>query len=131
MTRYQAHAFRRFIDLLIGRLSEEDALAVLILFQPWEPGKDYEIGDRRREGDKLYRCRQGHTSQAGFPPSMVPALWEEVVVEEWPEWVQKYGEGWPLGARVRHNGQKWVSDYPANTWEPGVFGWTLYEEAES
>ncbi len=129
MTRRQARQFRELIDLLIGKLTSDEALLALMLFKPWEPGKDYEIGDRRREGDKLYRCRQGHTSQAGFPPSMVPALWAEVVMEEWVEWYQKYGEGWPLGAKVTHNGKKWVnSDYPANTWEPGVFGWTLWEE---
>lgn len=43
-----------------------------------------------------------------------------------PEWVQPTGAGdaYPLGARVTHNGQTWTSNYAANVWEPGVFGWT-------
>lgn len=44
-----------------------------------------------------------------------------------PEWVQPTGAGdaYPLNARVKHNGQIWISNYAANVWEPGVFGWTV------
>ena len=43
-----------------------------------------------------------------------------------PAWVQPSGAGdaYALGAIVRHNGKVWKSDYAANVWEPGVFGWT-------
>ena len=32
-------------------------------------------------------------------------------------------DAYPMGAKVSHNGKHWVSDYDANIWEPGVFGW--------
>ena len=43
-----------------------------------------------------------------------------------PAWVQPTGAGdaYPLGAQVTHNGHTWTSNYAANVWEPGVFGWT-------
>lgn len=42
------------------------------------------------------------------------------------EWIQPTGAGdaYALGAHVMHNGHEWVSNYAANVWEPGVFGWT-------
>ena len=43
-----------------------------------------------------------------------------------PAWVQPTGghDAYPLGARVTHAGKTWTSNYAANVWEPGVFGWT-------
>jgi len=29
---------------------------------------------------------------------------------------------------VRHNGSIWVSLTDYNVWEPGVYGWEIYEE---
>lgn len=42
------------------------------------------------------------------------------------EWVQPTGsdDAYPLGAKVKHNGKTWVSNYANNVWEPGVFGWS-------
>jgi hypothetical protein len=47
-------------------------------------------------------------------------------VPVYSEWVQPTGAGdaYPLDAIVLHNGHTWRSDYAANVWEPGVFGWT-------
>ncbi len=38
----------------------------------------YAVGNRRRYGDKLYKCRQAHTSEAQFTPDLIPALWEVI-----------------------------------------------------
>lgn len=35
-------------------------------------------GAIRRSGDALYRCIQAHTSQAGWEPENVPALWGKI-----------------------------------------------------
>ena len=50
--------------------------------------------------------------------------------QEWPEWVQPTGstDAYAKGAKVIHNGSKWTSDVDANTWEPGVYGWTEVTE---
>ena len=29
-----------------------------------------------------------------------------------------------VGAKVTHNGDRWVSNTGNNHWEPGVYGWT-------
>lgn len=55
------------------------------------------------------------------------SAWREVWASSTPpEWVQPTGahDAYPLGAIVSHNGFTWQSDYEANVWEPGVFGWT-------
>ena len=80
---------------------------------------------RVRCGGKLYRCEQAHTSQEGWEPPNVPALWTAVSLDEWPEWVQPTGaqDAYMAGDKVTHNETHWISTVDANTWEPGVFGW--------
>ena len=34
------------------------------------------VGDLRMYNGTQYRCRQAHTTQAGWEPTNVPALWE-------------------------------------------------------
>jgi hypothetical protein len=41
----------------------------------WEPGHTYAAGDLVSYNGKVYRCVQGHTSQPGWNPEAVPALW--------------------------------------------------------
>ena len=53
--------------------------------------------------------------------------WREVVEEGGvPMWVQPTGahDAYALGSVVTHNGSTWTSTVDANTWEPGVYGWT-------
>jgi hypothetical protein len=44
-----------------------------------------------------------------------------------PIWVQPTGahDTYPLDFVVMHQGQAWVSEHPANVWEPGVAEWRL------
>ncbi|NRQ34986.1 dioxygenase [Nonomuraea sp. NN258] len=41
----------------------------------WRVGVTYQAGNQATYGGATYRCRQGHTSQAGWEPPNVPALW--------------------------------------------------------
>lgn len=76
---------------------------------------------------KLYRCLQAHTSQETWTPAAAPSQWKEIgdPTGEWPAWSQPVGavDTYPLGAKVSHNGKKWVSTAANNVWEPGVYGW--------
>ena len=62
-------------------LSDVDAYEVRYLYDPWERDTDYEVGDRRLYGDVLYKCKQNHTSQAIYPPNLIPAIWNIIAKE--------------------------------------------------
>ncbi len=117
---------RQRIDLATSYLSDDQAETVTDLFPEWETGTAYAVGDRRQYDGLLYRCVQAHTSQADWTPPAVPALWVRTSTEEWPEWIQPQGahDAYAEGAKVSHNGKHWISNIPANTYEPGVYGWT-------
>jgi hypothetical protein len=44
----------------------------------WQDQTDYEVGDRVTYQGTEYECLQAHTSQVGWEPPNVPALWSEV-----------------------------------------------------
>lgn len=116
-------------------LSDTDAKMRPDLMPAWVADHAYSVGDRCRYGsdNDLYKCNQAHTSQTGWEPPNVPALWGPIddPAEEWPEWQQPVTTGrdpYPKGAKVTHNGKKWISDVDNNVWEPGVSMWTEYTE---
>ncbi len=125
MTRNEATRYRRHITKLITGLPDAEALEVTALFIPWAVDTEYTTGNRVQYNSQLYACVQGHTSQAGWTPDAVPALWKRVTVEEWPEWVQPTGaqDAYQTGDKVSHNGSHWISTADNNVWEPGVYGW--------
>ena len=120
-----ARLLRRLIEKAAESLTDEEALSGVELYAEWKPGVDYSVGDRRRDGNVLYKCVQSHTSQSDWRPSITPALWTVVSLEEWPEWVQPIGaqDAYNTGDKVTHNDNHWVSAVDSNVWEPGVYGW--------
>lgn len=98
-------------------------------YRPWIVGEALIVGDRRSYQELLYEVIQAHTTQADWQPPNVPALFKRVWTEEYPEWVQPTGahDAYAKGAKVSHNGKKWVSTADANVWEPGVYGWEVTE----
>ena len=71
----QAQEIRTSIDSVTGTMDDTDAAKNPMLFLPWEADTKYEVGDRRRHDGKVYKCLQAHTSQVGWEPPAVPALW--------------------------------------------------------
>ena len=126
MTRAKAKQLRQLIEQLAVTLDDETALTGVELFPPWSVGKSYATGDRVQYEGTLYKCVQGHTSQADWTPPVTPALWTAVSIDEYPAWVQPTGahDAYGKGDKVTHNGKRWTSDVDNNTWEPGVYGWT-------
>ena len=125
MTRGKAKTLRNLIEQLSITLGDATALTGVELFPPWKLIA-YSVGDRVQYNGTLYKCVQAHTAQSDWTPDATPALWVIVTVEEWPEWVQPAGshDAYAKGSKVTHNGEKWISSYDANIWEPGVYGWT-------
>ena len=119
-----------------GDIDEVTATEHANLFEAWVTDKDYAVGKIVvRPNGNLYKCVQAHRSQAGWEPENTPALWTKIgdPSEEWPAWSQPLGahDAYELGAKVSHNGKKWVSDVASNVWEPGVYGWSEYTEDDA
>lgn len=72
------------------------------------------------------------------PPATYPALIRRArvpgTVEPWVQPLDQFDAYQLVNAftgkpdECSHQGSRWVSDYANNVWEPGVFGWTLFEE---
>ena len=131
ITLEKARKLRRLIEQASASLPDADALEAVELFPQWKVDFVYAVNDRVQDEGTLYKCLQAHTSQASWKPADAPSLWVRVDDPsiEWPEWVQPVGamDAYPQGAKVSHNERHWVSDVDANTWEPGVYGWTEHE----
>lgn len=72
------------IDLLIGvrpELSDNMALKYATIYPAWAVGIEItqdmiDKGQNRYQfSDRLYKCRQPHTTQADWTPDITPALW--------------------------------------------------------
>ncbi len=124
ITRAKAYELRKLIEKAAVSLSDEDALSGVELYPEWKENTAYQIGDRVRDGDTLYKCVQSHTSQSDWRPGDTPALWTRVSIDEWPEWIQPTGaqDAYNEGDKVSHNEKHWLSLVDANVWEPGAVG---------
>ena len=140
MTRERALQMRAMIEKASVSLSDEDALAAVELFPAWAADTAYAADQRVRYNGSsgtptptLYKCVQGHTSQADWEPDKTPALWTEVAKPgEIPVWRQ------PTGAQDAYNkcdrvhypdadGPVYESVVDANVYSPEAYpaGWRL------
>ena len=78
ITRQHARTLRKKIEELALPMTDADAYAVPELFPMWKTDHEYAVGDRVQFESKLYKCLQGHTSQAAWIPSTAVSLWVEV-----------------------------------------------------
>lgn len=133
MKREHAYKLRELLHKASVSLTDEDALNGIELFPLWAADTAYAPGVRVRYEDKLYRCEQAHTSQAGWEPPAVPALWTEVAKPgEIPVWKQPTGaqDAYMTGDKVHYpdkDGPVYVSVMDNNIWEPTVYGWERIE----
>ena len=134
MTRERAMQLRALIEKAAVSLPDEDALDGVELFPAWAADTAYTSDVRIRYGGKLYRCVQGHTSQAGWEPDKTPALWTEVAKPgEIPVWRQATGAqaAYNKGDRVHYpnaDGPVYKSIIDSNVWAPDAYGWKVVNE---
>lgn len=81
ITYARAVELRPIIEQAAVSLSDGEAATVPELITAWSYPADYAEGDRRSFGGKVYKCRQGHTSQADWTPDKTPALWAVIDAE--------------------------------------------------
>ena len=140
MNRLQAaEQFRKALQMFAMSLTEEKAMEVATVFDPWEIGKSYSAGDFLTYGvnsvgdPQLYKVAQAHTSQADWTPEATPALYTAIGLDDsgYPVWSQPTGahDAYNTGDIVNYNGILYQSLVDGNVYSPFAYpaGWQKYE----
>lgn len=135
-----AEQFRKAVQLFAASLTDESAMEVATIYDPWEPGKYYAKGVFLRYGTngvgdpQLYKVAQAHTSQADWAPDATPALYTAVGMDDsgHPVWSQPTGahDAYNTGDIVNYNGTLYKSRIDGNVYSPEAYpeGWEVYTE---
>lgn len=76
----RARQLRPYIVKASASLTDADAVKAKELYDRWAAGMAVEVNDRLVYADRLYRVTQAHTTQEGWEPDKVPALF--TVIDE-------------------------------------------------
>ena len=76
----ESEALSLLLKQQVNALEVDDQTACRMreFYPAWEAGIAYTACYKAQHNGKLWRCRQAHTSQDGWEPENVPALWEEI-----------------------------------------------------
>ena len=76
----ESEALSMLLKQQVNTLEVDDQIAYRMraFYPAWAAGIAYTAGYKVQHNGKLWRCRQAHTSQEGWEPENVPALWEEI-----------------------------------------------------
>ena len=133
---YLARQVNRALQLLstLVEMDDSQVMEIADVYPAWTFPKRYAPGEIVKYGvnhdgeTQLYRVIQEHTSQEGWVPDTVPALFGRIgfAGDGTPVWTQPSGahDAYMKGDKVSHGGRTWTSDVDGNVWEPGVYGWT-------
>lgn len=78
MNRAEALKYRAAIEQAAQSLDDNTALTVKSLYPAWTENTAYTAGHKVQRNGKLWRVVQAHTSQVGWEPENVPAMWESI-----------------------------------------------------
>ena len=124
-----ARKLRPYIEKAAVNLDDVDALEAVQLFPKWEPNIKYEVDDRVRYENILYRCLQPHNSQESWTPIAAASLWAKVLIpdpEVIPDWEQPDStNAYQIGDKVKFEGKTYESLINNNIWSPTAYpaGW--------
>lgn len=143
MNRLQsAEQFRKALQLFAMSLSDEQAMEVATVYDPWVAGKSYAVGDYLTYGTngvgdpQLYKVVQAHTSQSDWLPDATASLYDAIGLDEagYPVWSQPTGahDAYNIGDIVDHNGVLYKSLIDGNVYSPEAYpaGWEVYVTEE-
>ena len=142
MNRLQAaEQFRKAVQMFAKSLTEEKALEVATVFDPWAVGKKYSPGDFVTYGEnsvgdpQLYKVVAAHTSQADWTPDKTASLFFAVGLDNGghPIWSQPTGahDAYNTGDVVNYKGVLYKSLIDGNVYAPDAYpaGWEKVGEA--
>ena len=141
MNRLQAaEQFRKALQMFAMSLDDEKAMEVATIYDPWEIGKSYNVGEFVTYGvngvgdPQLYKVAQAHTAQADWNPEATPALYVAIGLDDsgYPVWAQPTGahDAYNTGDIVNYNGTLYQSLIDGNVYSPEAYpaGWAVYSE---
>lgn len=130
-----AEQFRKALQMFAASLSDEKALEIASVYDEWQIGKAYSVGEFIRYGangvgdPQLYKIVQAHTSQADWTPDNSPSLYDAIGLNEsgYPVWSKPTGahDAYNKGDIVDYNGTLYKSVIDGNIWSPDEYpqGW--------
>ena len=141
MDRVQAaEQMRRALQMFAASLTDEQAMEVATVYDPWKIGKAYAVGEFLTYGvngvgdPQLYKVAQAHTAQADWKPDATPALYVAIGLDDsgYPVWAQPTGahDAYNTGDIVNYNGTLYISKINGNDTVPGTDDrwWAVYSE---
>ena len=108
-----------------GKLTDEELISVQPALEGrvWQTGLFVQIGDVYSYGCFLWRCIQAHTTQTGWEPDKVPALWRKVeIINEDTKRIWQSGVDYALGDSVFYPDENGV-EYVCITAHTSQTGW--------
>ena len=135
-----AEQFRRALQMFAASLTDDQSLEVATIYEPWEIGKAYAVGDYITYGvngvgdPQLYKITQVHTSQEDWTPDKVPSIYVPIGLDEsgYPVWAAPTGahDAYNTGDIVNHNGVLYQSLIDGNIIVPGSDDryWSVYSD---
>lgn len=123
----EATDFRVAVDSLIQTMTDEEAVTAIVLFPVWQSGKEYNVDDRVKYNNKLYKVLQAHTSQDDWTPDVAVSLFACLLTDEENGTIQEWTQpdstnGYATGDIVSYNGKYYKSTADNNVYEPGTTG---------
>jgi len=141
MNRLQAaEQFRKALQMFAASLSDEKAMEVATVYDPWAAGKTYAAGEFVTYGTnsvddpQLYKVVQAHTSQADWAPDVTASLFTAIGLDDagYPVWSQPTGahDAYNTGDVVDYSGTLYQSLIDGNVYSPEAYpaGWKKYEK---
>lgn len=130
-----AEQFSKALRMFAASLTDEQAMEVAYVYDPWAVGKAYAVGEfltygKNSVGDpQLYKVVQAHTSQADWTPDATPALYIAIGLDDsgYPVWSKPTGahDAYNKGDIVDYNGTLYKSLIDGNVYSPDEYpsGW--------
>ena len=141
MNKKQAmEQFRRAVQMFAASLSDDKAMEIASIYDPWKVGKTYVVGEFVTYGEnsvgdpQLYKVVQAHTSQADWTPDATAALYSPIGLNDsgYPVWSAPTGahDAYNTGDIVDYNGTLYKSLIDGNTYSPETYpaGWEIVEQ---
>lgn len=131
--------FFKAVQMFAATLSEEQAMEVATMYDPWKAGKAYKAdeyvvyGENAVGDPQLYKVVKNHTSQADWKPDVEASLYTPIGLDDngYPVWSQPTGahDAYNTGDIVNYNSTLYISKIDGNVYAPDAYpdGWEVYE----